>query len=322
VCGIASFDEDSVAVLTYVQEWVDEEDGAATCSVACPEIQIRDRLAGDLLHTPDFLPIEGYEHNDVGDYSMQTTYSLPARLGAHRSWRRSDWVAQKAPANVASAAMMRGEPPMMYVVTPKEIIVVNVRDLDDQVTSALQEHRFKDALDIARSNKRLLRHNQLPDLVHKYLEDLMHLGSYDRAAAECPTLLEDDATLWEFWILRFMRDEQLQALARHIPVEKPRLAPGIYELVLHHFLSSNPQAFLDTIKQWGNPGEPELYSLTLLLELIRNKNKEDHGREQPLLVEAQAQLYVMADPPEYEKALACYLCLEGARVCDPQQVLT
>ena len=207
----------------------------------------------------------------------------------------------------------------MYVVTPKEIVVARVRDLDDQVTSAIDENRFQDALEIAKSNKRLLRRNQLPDLVHKYLEDLLHRRQYDKAAAECPALLDNDVTLWEFWVLRFMRENALESLAPHIPVESPRLDPSTYELVLHHFLSTNTLSFLDTIKRWGNPGKPELYSLPMMMKHISNHRDNSKNRD-PLLVEAQAQLYVMDDPPQYEEALRCYLGLESSRVCDPQQV--
>ena len=194
LCGVVPFDVDSVAVLSFVRVW----DGSKASlgeegSVGMPEMQIRNRDTGEVLLVPDGLPVAGFEKHAPENYSLlvssplrdrklahlltgliclasrgfQTSCLLPMRRGSHLRWRRRD-------------SLVARDPPMMYVVTPKELLVVKVRDLDDQVSAALREHRYRDALGMAQRHEAALRKTRLPDVIQQYLEDLLHHEKYDK----------------------------------------------------------------------------------------------------------------------------------------------
>lgn len=199
------------------------------------------------------------------------------------------------------------------MVSPAEVLVAKVRDFDDQITSALKEHRYREALDIARAHPLMLVRHRLPDLTQQFLEDLLYHEEFDEAAAVCPALLNHDAHAWEFWILRFMKCGQLHALAHKIPTDTPRLEAAVYQLVLDHFITTSSTAFLSTIKLWSVSGRNDmLYSLPTTMARIQAQLK-DEGPD-PLLIEAQALLY--AKTRQYEDALNCYLRLDGGNVID------
>jgi hypothetical protein len=209
---------------------------------------------------------------------------------------------------------MQGEPPTMFVLTPKEVFVVKVRTLDDEISSALREHKFSDALEIARNNQPALRKNRMPDLAQQFLEDLLHHNKYDEAARECPALFKQDTHAWEFWILRFMKCDQLECLVSYIPTHSPRLEPAVYELVLEKFLAQNTPAFLKTVKLWteDRSGASGVFSLQSMMKRIQ-LHLTNHGLN-PDLIEAQAYLFTILR--RYEDALNCYLRLDGSKVND------
>jgi len=321
ICGIASFDEDSVTMLACVTD----ESGAP----AMPELQIRSRLSGELLHVPDGLPLQGFATIECSEYSLQSNRSGQPLALTSSSWRRTDWLKEMSPEDRKlsvrpvssrksnSTSMARNLPPVMYLVTPYEVIVARVRNLDDFVASAMRERRFKDALTLARANPTALRRTRLPDVVQVFLEDLLHHEHYAEAAAACPELFRGDAHAWEYWLLRFMKSGQLHALAPHIPTGSQSLDPAVYALVLDHFLAHDSAAFLATVKLWSVASRSKsLFSVPTTMQRIA-AHLAAHGFDPPV-VEAQAVLLVMAR--EYEDALSCFLRLNAKNISDPKLV--
>mmetsp|Transcript_83968 Transcript_83968/g.163216 ORF Transcript_83968/g.163216 Transcript_83968/m.163216 type:complete len:892 (-) Transcript_83968:12-2687(-) len=314
LCGLTSFDEDAVAVLCSVREDISrgpsESLGEAGVA-ALPELHVRDRKTGKLLLIPDALPIQGYEHLAPTSYSLHTKGTVACRRNSHLSWNHNDWGSSSPPSSALPwPHLMRGDSPTMFVVVPTEVLVVKVRTLDDQITSALQDHRFRDALDIARKNEPALRKNRMPDLAQQFLEDLLHHEKFEEAARECPALFNQDAHAWEFWILRFMKCGQLECLIGHIPTSSPRLENAVYDLVLENLLVRNNSAFLKTIKLWSFQGRSEssgLFSLNSTMKRIQ-LHIVQHGPNADL-VEAQAYLFTVAR--RFEDALSCFLQLDG-----------
>ena len=349
ICGLAPFDAESVAVLCFVRNGADgsgqvDKDGATT-KTALPELQVRSRETGEVLMVPDALPVAKFEAHSPENYSLLSTCLLPSRRDAQLTWRRSAWLAATVPGAQASAAQppwLQGEPPVMYVATPCELLVCRVRDLDDQVATALKEHRYRDALDLASRHQASLRKTRLPDVAQQYLEDLLHHELFDEAAAKCPALFDGDGPAWEYWVLRFLRAGRLDALAPHIPLERPRLASAVYELVLDSLLAAAPNEFLATLKRWRSPPSPAaappsptpspapsplrgapaaavggLYSLPMTMKRVGDFLK-DHADAHPAVVEAQGLLFEMSK--QWAPALKCYLRLDAATASDPAHV--
>ena len=323
ICGIASFDEDSVTMLACVTD----ESGAP----ALPELQIRSRSSGELLHVPDGLPLQGFATIESSDYSLQSNSAgQPLALtSSSSSWRRTDWLKDMTPGdhkqpvkpagtyNASSTSMTRNLPPVMYVVTPFEVIVARVRNLDDFVASAMRERRFKDALNLARANPTALRRTRLPDVVQVFLEDLLHHEHYAEAAAMCPELFRGDAHAWEYWLARFIGIGQLHTLAPHIPAGSQSLDPANYALVLDEFLAHDSAAFLATVKLWSAASRSQsLFSVPTTMHRI-SAHLAARGFDPPV-VEAQAGLLVTAR--EYQDALSCFLRLNAKTISDSKQV--
>jgi WD40 repeat protein len=68
ICGLAPFDEESVAVLCHVHE--EESRGGVQLS-ALPEVHVRNRNTGELMIVPDALPVQGSEQLTSSAYSLQ-----------------------------------------------------------------------------------------------------------------------------------------------------------------------------------------------------------------------------------------------------------
>ena len=120
-----------------------------------------------------------------------------------------------------------------------------------------------------------------------FLEDLMYHSKFEEAARECAELFRgDDPTMWDFWIIQFIKRNQLHTLAKYIPLENPTLESTMYEFVLEKFLNENKEesarAFLDTIKRWGRceprSGDPaasqEIYSKEWLMQQISERQRQ------------------------------------------------
>jgi len=359
VVGLAPFDYDHLALLGFAPDEVDASGGNAR-----PELQIVRRKDG-VVKSADALPMVGYDALGSESYSLDCTYAgtAPADQSA-ASWRAEDWIlihnaasaadsgdsvaadgADGASAAGGSAAAghdrlastearsasvpsaMRGVPPSLYVVSPRDVVVVRVRDVDDQldvVLSAVSARRHRDALTIARAQSHKLRRHRMHDLVKGHLDAMLSSLEFDSAAAELGELLGSAETLWEYWIFVFDKHDALSNLAPFIPTQNPKLAASVYDMVLERLLATNPKALRDVLRSWGppvssSPGE-ELYSLRgLRLRLdARLKRRDGDQVDVAAVLEASAEVHVFSG--HFEKALTSLLSLDPDLISDSRVV--
>jgi hypothetical protein len=70
--------------------------------------------------------------------------------------------------------------------------------------------RYEEALAAAESHEKELKTHSLCDIGQKYLDYLLMTGNATKAAQMCPKILKRDAALWETWVLRFSKVNQLK----------------------------------------------------------------------------------------------------------------
>ena len=115
----------------------------------------------------------------------------------------------------------------MYIVTPKDILLVRARDLDDKVAWALERKEYHMAIEYITSDPGQLQRTPREDVVNLYLGHLFTLEQYNQAGLECKKLLDESTELWEAWIWAFSQKNQLGAIAPYIPTSNPRLNPKL-----------------------------------------------------------------------------------------------
>ena len=246
ICGVASFDADHVIVLGYippdeetVAQYEKDFTGTGTLEdkeserrppqsselspniINRPEIQIISRFTGEV-KAVDTLPLWGETMQGPWSYHLLSSYHCPnAARDAHK-WKLSDVLETRGG--------FRGLSPTNYVVAPQDFVVARVRDINDFISTALSRGDLRAAVDLALSDKLSLRYYRFHDLLTLYLEDLLHQGNSELAAAECGRLIGDDAILWERWIYAFAKLRCLDDMAKWIPTSKPRLPNTVYEV--------------------------------------------------------------------------------------------
>ena len=122
--------------------------------------------------------------DDYGDGGWEE-WGHPAELGlgwedtVRKSAKPLASFALPSPSGVPSApprpptSIKHHIPPVFHIGTPRALVQVRLRDLDDQVT-ALNERRFRDALAMAMAHYRRLRRLGGPRAAVP--EDLLHMG--------------------------------------------------------------------------------------------------------------------------------------------------
>ncbi|CAN0403439.1 unnamed protein product [Ectocarpus fasciculatus] len=205
----------------------------------------RSRSPGAIVISADTVPLRGWENAGAGQLLLRSTCWS---ISSYKPDREGATTVFHTPAE-AEATGVRGLPPATFVMSPEDLIVARVRDIDDKVSWALGRGDFSGAVAIALEQRHLLRRHDFQELVAKHLEDLMSRGEYDLAAAECPRLLDGDSTAWERWIYGFARRRRLPAIVPFVPTKEPRLPPSVYEIVLERLLATEPQLFLETMRR-------------------------------------------------------------------------
>lgn len=100
--------------------------------------------------------------------------------------------------------------------------------------------------------------------------------------------------------LAFTKERMLDILIQYVPVNRIQLPQHLYEIILEHFLVSDPRSFLSTIRMWGDPSmmvissttggriskkrEIPLYNLNLMM--VRTEANLSHEYD-PIVMEAQ-----------------------------------
>eukprot|EP00475_Leptophrys_vorax_P014855 TRINITY_DN21116_c0_g3_i1.p1 TRINITY_DN21116_c0_g3~~TRINITY_DN21116_c0_g3_i1.p1 ORF type:complete len:697 (-),score=196.17 TRINITY_DN21116_c0_g3_i1:23-2077(-) len=184
---------------------------------------------------------------------------------------------------------------MYFVISPKDVVVAKVRDVDDHIEFYLQKSQFKNALAEAQKFERDLRTHTVRNIQEAYLQHLISTQKFAEAAAICPSLLQGDPDLWHEYIVAFSEKGQIQALAPYIPTENPKLSFYTYGVVLRDYLISDHSAFLNLIKNWPQT----VYQVDVVIAAIKDR-LSNYGRSEYLL-EALAELYTYGK--RYSEAL-------------------
>lgn len=282
-----------------------------------PEVHVV-RLDGTQV-SADILNLKGYQRLRASDYKMPTVRYAHPHLH-----------------DDSTSIYDAGFGLLSYICTPKDVVICRLRDIDDRVQWALSRKQYNKALEVALKDPKQLRRVALEDLVEYYLGELMKNKQYTLAAEEMKRLFvgEDYAKLWEKYVYVFAQRGQLSAIAKYIPTTNPRLPSVQYEMVLKHFLESDPGQLLELIHKWPRPRQqdpvlpnaaaPE-YTETVFvfdplydaqawinqLEVVVRRRRiaesdsENISIETSYLMEALAELYTTTE--QYDHALRIYL---------------
>jgi len=303
------------------------------------EMLILEKSSGEVVSS-DVLPLhwlpvpskEGLSGAGPWEYSLLSSFQC--RNGSLKD--AADWDLRSYSAVFGGD---RGKAPLSFVVAPHDLLLARVRDVNDRVSTALQQNDLKAAVEFAKADVTALEHYRFPDLLKAYLLDLLETHcellaarSTDLseqqpgadlavlAASECRRLVGLDPALWEFWITTFIEYQQITALAPLLPLENPRLASQNYNRVLLSLLQQDPESsaavFLQCVKLWVRRTPAVFDRLAVLASLEQRHAQTDSISsaayfELPSswsLLEAQAQLYIAGS--EYRKALNCYLSIK------------
>ena len=122
-------------------------------------------------------------------------------------------------------------PPMMIIGSPADVLVAQVRNVDDAISHALSlQHRGR-ALERGIRHRRSLRNHDLDDLINEYLKAVLRIipnqettkklsiRRLELAAKSTPILLGGNIQLWKQWIEEFGKiPGALFVLSGHVPV--------------------------------------------------------------------------------------------------------
>ncbi|ETV73657.1 hypothetical protein H257_11760 [Aphanomyces astaci] len=187
----------------------------------CPEMHVIDWRGTQM--AVDMLPLRGFEKLRATDY-----HALCLTFPRHTT-----------------------NSPVLFLCTPKDVVVCRVRDVDDRVAYALSQRAYENALAIALTDVPSLKRHALDELVEYYLGELVLSQQYATAADVCRRLLSPH--LWEKYVYVFAQKGQLSAIAKFMPTSNPRLPTSQYEMVLKHFLDTDPAQLLQIIRKWPKP---------------------------------------------------------------------
>ncbi|GAA5979343.1 hypothetical protein JCM10908_002888 [Rhodotorula pacifica] len=273
ISGIASYGrKGDLLVLAYTtEEDYDDEaagdrDAQRRKSANRPELRIISRDGEEL--SSDAISLRNYARFQCRDYSL-------------------------APTSAADGFL---------VVSPEDIVVARTRDESDHIAWLIEMQRYDEALkEIERTEEGAGRGFDVTDVGKKYLEHLISLDRYDKAASECARILGINAKLWENWVFLFAEKGKLDTIIPYVPTHDPQLSRLVYEMILAHYLRHDPQALLDTTRSWPT----DIYDIGAVTVAIKNQIERQPKSE--TLMRAISELYLRNRQPG--KALPYFLKL-------------
>jgi WD40 repeat protein len=300
-------------------------------AVNYPELQIIHKTTGKVVSV-DVLPMKG-ELIMSGPWGYELLSTNNARIGHHtnitsnansndaKMWNINNLV------NSNTRGGARGYTPVTFIISPQDIVVARVRDVNDRICIALVNNDLVAAANLAVANPYSLTHYKCHDLVSLYVEDLIDQEEYTLAASECARLIDKNVGLWELWICAFIRHRCIQHLLKLIPVKDPVLGVSYYEMILQEFVKERDSANLYAAVELWERVVPHVFDHSQLLIRLENYRDPDtwvlEARGKLLLRAgkvrtAQASLYfilpsLMVDDLQLEEAVLCYLSIKNPR---------
>lgn len=309
ICGICPFDADNVVILGYVppdediasSESKQQQNQNNTSCTNTPELQILKKQTGDTISC-DLLALRGQMVLGPFGYYLRSTFAsspsdVKSTVSASASSSANKW--QLNDVTSVNRGGSKGHAPSLFIISPQDLVVAKVRDVNDRISMALQQGDVLLAVNLASKDRNSLRHYLYNDLLNLHIENLLEFNEPEKAALECCRLIGDDNALWERWIYAFTKLDFLPYLIDHIPTVSPRLSQAVYELVIETFANRNSKFFLTVVKQWGRI-QPQLFNHANLLSKLDSARGLDAW-----CMEAKAQLHLWAG--DFKQALNCYL---------------
>ena len=104
-----------------------------------------------------------------------------------------------------------------FILSPKDIVLAQPRDIDDRLTWFLERKAYHEAYKIVvDAEKRGIMSKRSEHSVRAIgewlLGHLMDDGKYEEAAKECVNILGDDKDAWERWIFSFAESQELKVM--------------------------------------------------------------------------------------------------------------
>ncbi|XP_064648417.1 vacuolar protein sorting-associated protein 41 homolog [Lineus longissimus] len=272
VCGLAPFGE-NIIILSYSEDGAVSESGEFRANR--PHLTIIEPHFNDYTDVSnDALSIRGFELYKCNDYHLESLI----------------------------------EENLYYIVSPKDVVVAKLRDIDDHIQYLLEHFLFEEAMLAANEHSKELKRHDPQEIGRQYLNHLIENVKFDDAARLCIKVLGKNKQFWEEEVYKFARIQQLKAIAPYLPKGDPKLEPAVYEMVLNEFLQINEEGFKKYIHEWPC----DLYNIQTLVRAV--KDKLSRSLNQNTLLVCLAQLYTY--DTRFDQALAIYLQLKHDNVFD------
>jgi hypothetical protein len=187
-----------------------------------PEVYVVDFEGGELAN--DVLTLSGYENYKANDYSLAL---LPS----------SDT-----------------ESSSFYIISPKDIVIARLRDIDDHIQWLVQHEKYEEALILAeceegKSGASSSKVKSIVEIGQKWLQDLVSQGRFDEAAENVGKIARADVGVWEKWFFCFAEAGQIEKIWSFVPAS-PRLSAIVYEMILAFWINGDHDVLLRIVREW------------------------------------------------------------------------
>jgi hypothetical protein len=217
-------------VLSHLTPPTSEDDSSATVQPSqMPELRIIGVSSGEEISS-DVLPVSEYERWQCKDYKLVGLFPL------------------SQPSNGSSSTANTTE--SYFVISPKDVVLVKKRDVADHIAWLCERKRYEEALKVVEKQRLLpssmIRNHKQYDVSTigtKFLTHLLEENEYEKAASNADKIFaatDQHAKNWENFVFTYAEKEKLDIVIPYIPVETPTLSKLVYELVLVHFLKTDP----------------------------------------------------------------------------------
>ncbi|KAI7822078.1 hypothetical protein BX661DRAFT_173138 [Kickxella alabastrina] len=266
----------------------------------------------------DVLALEGFPLLQPNDYGLAYC-AARQQPSAPRS-------ADPASDPAAPGKELSGDADTWFILSPKQLVSVRPRGLQDHVQWLTERGDYRQALgDIeeAYANagpwamyRSQIKQDEYRAIGQSYAQTLMDAGNPGEAAEVCARVLPrtdspESVAAWENWIFAFAEANALELIAPHIPVSGLQLSNTVYEMVLAFLLTSDIAEFRHLVLSWPSTLF-NAYSVVLAVEDQLEKTAAEGDRR--VLKEIMAFLYDKLNKPS--KALKYHLELFADGILD------
>ncbi|KNC49130.1 vacuolar assembling protein VPS41 [Thecamonas trahens ATCC 50062] len=283
VGGIAPYKEAMLVVIAYTEEAAANESDSGEGATSSR------RVVETVPRRPE-LRIISYENDPVSSDALET-----------HGWQYTHC------RNYSLAYLHDGVDEMLYVISPKDVVLAQPRGPDDHVHFLMEHSKFEEALAAAEATASQLQFYSVAQIGRTILDLLLERGEVRRAASMLPAILKDDRGAWREWILLFEAQGLLAELVEFVPTTAPQLEADLYDLIITHLLANDHAGLLTVVSKWP----PSLYSMTSVILAVERAHAsfaedEDEGASPKVLMEVLAKLYTLSG--QYDSAVQ--FCLD------------